>query len=73
MDSFNPIGSGLTYDPSNPTAPVMKNFDPACTLYPEIDLKNNSVGSGLWGPGGSDSAGGSGGSGDFGVVGADVS
>ncbi len=48
----------------------MKNFDPACTLYPEIDLKNNTVGPGLWGPAGSESDGGSGG---FGEVGADVS
>mmetsp|Transcript_1496 Transcript_1496/g.3099 ORF Transcript_1496/g.3099 Transcript_1496/m.3099 type:complete len:91 (-) Transcript_1496:166-438(-) len=71
--SFSPIGSTLKFDPANPTAPVLTNFDPACTLYPDVDEHSYTLGPGLWGPAGSDSgSGGLGGSGG-GTMGADVS
>ncbi len=71
MCSFSPVGSTLKYDPANPTAPVLTDFDPACTLYPDVDAHNYTLGPGLWGPAGSDS--GSGGAGGGGTMGADVS
>ena len=72
MISFTPIGSTLKYDPSNPTAPVLTDFDPACTLYPDVDPNNYTMGQGLWGPSASASGSGSGSSGS-GDMGADVS
>jgi len=47
--TWNPIGSGIKFDPLVPDAPVLKAPEPMCKLYPDMQPSGEAE-PGLWGP-----------------------